>query len=221
MSQITPGTHRRHFIGGVAASAATLILNPWSDARAEIAASGEAPPSDEWLTRIKGKYRQVFDCTSPNDGFGAAFPLNFISSTKEAVKVTEKDIGTVVVFRHMAMPLVLNDAMWEKYKIGEMLNVKDPNTSAPATRNVFRANVPLNPGLTYERLMSDHGVIVVACNLALTVISGMLAPKAGVTPEQAKTEWTENVIPGVALAASGVYAVNRAQGAGCTYCFGG
>jgi intracellular sulfur oxidation DsrE/DsrF family protein len=29
------------------------------------------------------------------------------------------------------------------------------------------------------------------------------------------------LLPGVHLAASGVYAVNRAQQAGCTYCFAG
>jgi hypothetical protein len=225
MSQPGVGTHRRGFLGSIAAGAGTLLVARWSNANAEVAALtslAEAPVSDDWIAKIKGKYRQVFDNTSPNEGFGGAFPLNFIASTKEAIpKATDKDITPVAVFRHFAMPLMVNDTIWAKYKVGEVMNVKDPKTNAPATRNIFRDNIPLYPEVTYEKLASEHGVVLVACNMALTVISGMTAAKAGVTAEQAKKEWTAGLLPGVSLAASGVYAVHRAQGAGCTYCYGG
>ena len=221
MPQSIVGTPRRGFLGGIAAGAGALLMGRLSTANAELASLGEPPMADEWIAKITGKYRQVFDCVSANDGFGAAFPLNFIDSTKEALKVTNKDITPVCVFRHFAMPLMANDSIWAKYKVGELLNVKDPKTNAFATRNIFRDNIPLHPGITYEKLMSEHGVVLVACNMALTVVSGMLAPKAGVTPDKAKQEWTAGLIPGVSLAASGVYAVNRAQTAGCTYCHGG
>lgn len=216
------GTPRRGFLGSLAVGAAGLVLGPWSTAGAEMAgASASVPLGDEWVGRIKGKYRQVFDITTTGDGFGAAFPLNFIDSTKEATKVTDAEITGVVVFRHMSTPMMLNDATWAKYHIGALLNVKDPKTSAPAVRNIFRDNIPLRPGLTFEQEMATRGVIFVACNMALTVLSGMAAPNANVTADQAKKDWTAGIIPGVNLAASGVYAVNRAQQAGCTYCFGG
>jgi intracellular sulfur oxidation DsrE/DsrF family protein len=222
MSHSVSGTHRRGFLGGIAAGAAALVAGRLSNAGAEIfEAHANHGLDDGWVSKIKGKYRQVFDATAANEGFGAAFPLNFIASTKEALKVADSDITGVVVFRHFAMPLMLNDATWAKYHIGEMLNVKDPKTNAPATRNIFRDNVPLYPGLTYEQEMSARGVIFVACNMALTVISGMAAPKAGVTADQAKKDFTAGLLPGVYLAASGVYAVNRAQQAGCTYCYAG
>jgi hypothetical protein len=221
MSQPNVGTHRRSFLGNIAAGAGALLVGGWSKANAEVGLLVEPPVGDEWIAKIKGKYRQVFDCPTVNEGFGAAFPLNFIASTKEALKVTDADIGAVCVFRHFAMPLMLNDSIWAKYKVGEALNIKDPKTNAFATRNIFRDNVPLYPGETYEKIMSSNRAIFVACNLALTVISGMTAAKAGVTAEQAKKEWTAGLLPGVYLAASGVYAVNRAQGASCTYCYGG
>lgn len=213
-------TPRRGFLGSVAVGAAGLMLSQLSIAGAEVPGSGAAV-GDEWISRIKGKYRQVFDCTTFNDGFGAAYPLNFIESTKEALKVADSEITAVVVFRHFSMPILLTDAIWAKYPIGETLGVKDPKTNAPAKRNIFRDNIPLYPGLTYEQEMTSRGVIFTACNMALTVISGMTSAKAGVTAEQAKKEWTEGLIPGVNLAASGVYAVNRAQQAGCSYCYGG
>jgi len=219
MSQMAPRTPRRGFLGGIAGGAAALMVGRWSTASAEVLALS-APPSDAWIAKIKGKYRQVFDNTSPNEGWGAAFPLNFIDSTKEATKATDAEITAVSVFRHFAMPLLLNDAVWAKYHIGEMLNVKDPKTNAPATRNIFRDAVPLREGLTYEKEMAS-GVIFVACNLALTVISGMAAPKAKVTADVAKKEFEAGLLPGSNLAASGVYAVNRAQQAQCTYCYGG
>ena len=79
----------------------------------------------------------------------------------------------------------------------------------------------MRPGLTYEKMIAERGAIIVACNLALTVISGLAGQKIGVSAEQAKAEWTAGLLPGVALANSGVYAVNRAQERGCSYCYGG
>lgn len=221
MTMFPTGTPRRGFLGGIAAGAATLVLGRWSTANAAGAGLLESTAmADEWIRKIKGKYRQVFDITSANNAFGAAYPLNFINSTKEATTATDADITAVAVFRHFAMPLVLNDATWAKYKIGELLDVKDPNTKAPATRNILKDAIPLH-NISYAQLIAKPNVIVVACNLALTVISEMAAPKAGVTPEQAKKEFTAGVLPGVALSASGVYAVNRAQQAQCTYCYAG
>jgi hypothetical protein len=223
MSNEVSGTPRRGFIGSVAVGAATLVLGRMSTANAEVSSLMTAPPvSDAWLARLTGKHKQVFDCTAPNDGWGAIFSLTFIDTTKSALKVTDKDVNAVVVYRHFAMPLMLNDGIWSKYKIGELIGVKDPKTNAPATRNIFRDNMPLHPGLTYEEAMSKNGVIMVACNMALTVLSGMAAPKASVTPEAAKAEWAATgLLAGANLSASGVYAVNRAQAAGCSYAFGG
>ena len=213
---------RRRFLGGIAAGITALIAGRAATAGAEISRITSTPPADEkWITRIKGTHRQVVDCTTHNDGFGVAFGLNFIDTTKAALNVPESDFTSVVGFRHFSMPLALNDAMWKKYKIGEVLNITDPKTKAPAVRNIYRDNILGRPGLTYEQVMATRPVIITACNLALGVISGMAAPKAGATPDQAKAEWTANLLPGVTLVPSGVYALNRAQQNHCTYCNGG
>ncbi len=222
MSLTSSPTPRRGFLGTIAASAAVLATGRWSVAHAEILSSIEPPVvGDEWLAKIKGQHKQVFDCVEPNDGWGPAFGLNYLDSTEQAKKLTDKDVTAVVVMRHMAMPLTLNDATWAKYKIGELINVKDPKTSAPATRNIFDTNVPMRPGLTYEQMMANRGLVMVACNLALTVLSGMAAGKVGIPADQAKKDWEAGLLKGVYLAPSGVYAVNRSQEAGCSYCYGG
>ena len=105
MSQSVSGTHRRGFLGGIAAGAAALVAGRLSTAGAEIFSTPEFHALDDaWIGKIKGKYKQVFDATGANDGWGAAFPLNFAASTKEAVKATDADITGVVVFRHFSMP---------------------------------------------------------------------------------------------------------------------
>ncbi len=222
MSNVVSGTPRRGFLGSIAVGAATLVLGRLSTADAEVSTLVSSPPvSDAWLARLTGKYRQVFDCTGPDDGFGVVFGLTFVETTKSALKVTDKDVNAALVYRHFAMPLMLNDSAWAKYKIGELIGVKDPKTNAPATRNIFRDNILGHPGLTYEQAMAKNGIIMVACNMALTVLSGMTAAKAGVSAEQAAKDWNAALLPGVNLAPSGVYAVNRAQQAGCTYAYGG
>lgn len=217
----SPLSARRGFLGTIAAGAAALVAGRWSTAHAEMASSVTLPPVDDaWVARITGKHKQVFDAVTANE-WGPAFSLNYLDTTTQAKKLTDKDLSAVVVMRHFAMPLVLNDATWAKYKIGEVLGVKDPKTNAPATRNIFFNNVPMRPGLTYEQMIANRGVIMVACNLALTVVSGMAAPKAGVSADVAKKDWENGLFKGVYLAPSGVYAVNRAQEAGCTYCYAG
>ena len=66
-----------------------------------------------------------------------------------------------------------------------------------------------------------RGVVFGACNVALTVLSGMFAANAGVNADAAKKEWTAALIPGITLLPSGVWGVTRAQEHGCFYTTGG
>lgn len=219
LSILTP---RRGFVKSVAAGAAALVAAKWSTARAETLPSPDARSAlkDDWVSRIKGQHRQVFDAAEVNSGFAVVYALNFIESSKEAHNLDDSAHTAVVSFRHFATPLALKDEIWEKYKVGAMpmINVTDPQTNAPATRNIFHNNIMLYPGVTYESLMATRPVIMTACSLALTVLSSIAAEGAGVSAEEAKKEWFAGLIPGVVAVPSGVYAVNRAQQAGCTFC---
>lgn len=222
----TAPTPRRSFLQRFAAGTAALLAGGAATAHAAPARrpvpSAARSSDDEWLDRLHGDHRQVFDLVEPNSGFGAAFALNYMETYKLAhPDVSDDDISSVLVFRHFAMPLLVNDAIWAKYPLGQFLNVNDPETNAPATRNIFCNNVPLHEGVTYERMINSGSAVMVACNLALTVASQMAGQQIGVPADEAKAEWTANMLPGTFIAPSGVYAVGRAQEAGCTYCYGG
>jgi len=226
MPDHTPQTPRRGFVKSVVAGAAALTAGRWSTANAETVRGAPAAslhPEEDWVKRIHGKHRQVVDATQPNVGFATLFALNFFDSYR-GMGVPDTELTSVISHRHFAMPLLLNDSVWAKYPIAEIIGVTDPKTNAPAKRNIFHDAIMLHPGLTYEELLASKGkatVIFTACNLALNALSGMAAGKMGVNADVAKADWKAGLFPGVVLVPSGVYAISRAQEAGCTYCFGG
>jgi hypothetical protein len=207
-------TPRRSFLGRVGAAAVlafgTLSSRP-SQAQAQVARSD----SPDWPGALKGSHRQVVDAYAINAGFPLTFALTFLMPNESA--------SAVVVLRHGAFPIALEDAMWQKYKIGEAFKIIDPETKTAAQKNPFlrpKAGVLLVDDMALDRLLK-RGVIFGACNMALIHQSGMLAEGAGVSADEAAKEWAANIVPGVTLIPSGTWGVNRAQEAGCTYCAGG
>jgi hypothetical protein len=212
MHDVTP---RRGFFaraaGAMAAGVAAFSATPL---RAQTAAPSSGP---DWPGALKGRYRQVVDAYEANSGFPLAFVHTFLMPNEPA------DTSAVLVLRHGAFPIALNDAMWEKYKIGESFKINDPETKAPPVKNPFykpKPDVLPIDDMALDRLLA-RGTVVGACNVALTVQSKMLAPKAGVSEQEAAKEWAANVIPGVTVIPSGTWGVNRAQAGGCSYCAGG
>jgi intracellular sulfur oxidation DsrE/DsrF family protein len=220
-------TDRRAFLTTLATGSAALAAGGMAlhfGAEPAHAEPLDSSPFDEsWLTRLNGKHKQFFDAVTVNDGFPMGFAMNFLNLNNETYKIPDSQLSAVVGLRHFAIPIGFTDDIWARYKLGEFAKVNDPKTKAPATRNIFYHSGPgdvMFPGMAVEKVQA-RGVAFTVCNVALTVLSGVLAPNAGVTPEVAKKEWTAGVIPGMVLVPAGVLAVNRAQEKGCAYCFAG
>jgi intracellular sulfur oxidation DsrE/DsrF family protein len=69
--------------------------------------------------------------------------------------------------------------------------------------------------------LMKNGVMFGACNMALTVYSGIYAKNNNMDAAEVMKDWVAAVLPGVQIVPSGVVAVNRTQEHGCTYCFAG
>jgi intracellular sulfur oxidation DsrE/DsrF family protein len=105
-----------------------------------------------------------------------------------------------------------------------VFKINDPDTKAPAVRNPFYLNpsalaVPI-PDAVLQKLIA-RGVKVAACNLAITVYSGVVAQKMGLKHEDVIKDWTEAVFPGIQIVPSGVVACNGAVSRGCAYIYAG
>jgi hypothetical protein len=216
----TGTTPRRGFFRRIAGAMALGLAGPAPDpSRAQGAAPRIGGP--DWPEPLKGRHRQLVDTYEINKGAPLAFAHTFLA-TSEPPTANLVAATAVVVLRHNAFPLALGDEMWRKYKIGEWFKVDDPETKAPALKNPFlhpKAGV-LPDGMAIDLLLAN-GTVFGACHVALLFQSKMLAGNAGVSAQDAADEWTANVIPGITILPSGVWGVNRAQEAGCTYCAGG
>jgi intracellular sulfur oxidation DsrE/DsrF family protein len=224
----TQPANRRDFLGKVTGAAALMgvasLINP-AKANTVNYPFINAEDPDEWFKGIKGKHRIVFDCTEPKEIFPFAWPKIYMM-TNEATGASEKDCTAVVVLRHSAFAYALQDSLWEKYKLGEMQKINDPETKAPAVRNPFWKPKPDDfsaPGLGNVTLgipeLQSMGIMFCVCNMALTVYSAVIAGNTKQDAAAVLKEMQDGLIPGIPHMPSGVYAVGRAQEHGCGYCY--
>ena len=223
-------THRRGFLGRLAAGAAALGLGGLV-APAEAAArpsrdplvSPANPEFEAWLNKITGKHKMIFDVPEPNDGFVFAWARVFLNTTNETYGTSDADNSAVIILRHAGIPFAMESAMWAKYKLGQTFKITDPATKGPAIRHPLihlkPGDAPI-PGMGTDELIAK-GVQVGVCNIALTFYSMNMAKEMGTPAETIKKDWVANLLPGVFVVPSGVIAVNRTQEKGCAYCFAG
>jgi intracellular sulfur oxidation DsrE/DsrF family protein len=219
---------RRQFLGKIATGVAAIGLS--SIAPISAYAENVATPLEdveEWFKKIKGKHRIVFDATQPNGVFPFAWPKVFLL-TNAKTGTPEKDCSVVVVLRHSAIGYAMQDNIWAKYGIGELFQAEDPKTGKASTRNPFWKPKPGDfklPAVGEVQIgineLQDSGVMFCVCDMALTVYSGAVADKMKMDPAEIKKEWVAALLPGIQVVPSGVWAVNRAQERGCSYCFAG
>jgi hypothetical protein len=211
---------RRSFLTNVAGGAAALAATGF--AANELLAQGVSvypPPQGgwdlKWVDRVQNaKYRAVFDCAAFADGLALTNASVYMAGYKDVYNAGDSEMAPVIVIRHEAITMSVNDSIWERGKLGESLNIKDGD--APATRNVWlgrkAADGTVRPG-PLDGLIS-RGAIVLCCNLALMRAAGQFARAQNVPVEEARKLFIDNLVPGVIRQTNGIFAVTRAQMAG-------
>lgn len=222
-------TPRREFIGQLATAAVALVgtaacasaitsqqpvapagptTNPGAAAAAPPAPAARVTFDDSWTTRLTARHKGVFDSPEIGDGIAVFQAQIWIRGNKEALGATDADSQAVLVLRHAAVPMVFNDALWEKYELGKETKTKDYETKKFVARNPWRA--------TLESLQ-EKGSIILGCNLAAMGFASRIAERTKQDVEAVRQEIRANLVKGALLMPSGIYAVHRAQEAGCTY----
>lgn len=216
-------TPRRGFLARLAAGSLAFVAGGQATTHANSSPHASVPveKAEPWLLRIKGKHRQIFDAMEINSGFPLVMTHIWLMTNKSAYNLSPKELSAVLVLRHGAIAICMNDAVWAKYKLGEIFNVTDPVTNKPAERNIYAATkgfaLPPMAEAAMDNLKS-RGVILCGCNMALMHFSEVAAEKIGAPKGSTLQEWMKGLLPGVTLVPSGVLAVGRAQESGCTYC---
>lgn len=222
-----PSSPRRDFLATVAtaavAVAGTACAAPLAAATFSSTSGRAMPFDDNWTRRVSAaKHRAVFDSPQVEDGLALTHATFFMQGYKEQFALGAADVVPVVILRHTGTVMALNDMLWEKYALGERYKVKDPRTGKDAVRNPFLHvtkddKEPLvSPEASLEGLLAS-GAVLLACNKAAMRFAGMMATKFNRDAEEVRAEFRANVVPGVHLQPSGIYAVMRAQDAGCGF----
>jgi hypothetical protein len=225
-------TPRREFLGQIAASAIVFAgagcASPAAAATSAAAPAG-APSSgarstqwdDSWFARLTAKHKAVFDSPQIEDGMAVANASFFVSGMRDAAGAGEHDVQAVVVVRHQAIPMAFNDAMWQKYEIGKDKKIKAPGSDDWATRNPWIAGRRAAPDSAEPQAnftwLAAHGHILLACDRATRNYANTIARNFKLEQKAVYDEIKANLVPGFILQPTGVYAVLRAQEAGCAY----
>src|SRR5260370_19784868 len=158
MSELTNfTTHRRGFLGRVAAAAAACSLGGLGSlvaptASAAAAREPEAAPHptpspnaefEAWLNKIAGKHKMLFDVPEPHEGLAFAWARAFLDTTNEAYGTTDAQNSVVIVLRHSGIPYGIHTPMWAKDKFGAAFKIDDPATKKRAVRHPL---INLKPG---------------------------------------------------------------------------
>jgi hypothetical protein len=228
----TDPTERRTFLHNVlSASAAAAGVGLLSGcATANAGASLNAQPAREaplwdmsWQSKL-GRYKTVYDAPEPLNGTPMYTVALTIAGYKAALPRTAKEFTPVLVLRHNASFMTLNDSMWKRVRAHTRLTPKDV-ADAYVDRNPFISYVAGSPGNLVNATSSltalvNEGTIILVCNRALGILArGLMGaePGAFATVELATQEIWKNLVPGAYPMPNGLFAVAAAQDAGCGY----
>jgi hypothetical protein len=217
--------NRRTFLGAAAVNAAALASMPGSLLASVPADLTTTYSSDDWdvswPSKLSGKHKAVFDNSEVESGYGVWRAAAWARQNMEVLKAPMKDVTPAIVLRHNAIILAMQQSFWDKYSIGANKKVTHPLTAEPTDRNPVLLGekegipAPFNQATVTNQM--SHGVVVLACNLALQDCVDLIAKEDKVDAAEARKRALAYLIPGIILQPSGVFAVTLAQEAGASY----
>lgn len=217
--------NRRDFLAGLA-STSLLAAAPFS-LRGD-AAPHPAPLDDKWdlswVEKVeRAKFRAVFDSPEINDGDALFRAIVWCDQYKEVYGTARGDMAPVIVFRHRGIPLIMQSEYWRRFKIGKATETRTPEGKKWAEANPIIAS-PTDTSadaMKYSlgKFLADGGTVL-ACNFAFGMVVGRYEKEDKLDSAAARQAALAAAVPGVILQPSGIFAVLRAQEAGCKYIVG-
>ena len=174
------------------ATAQSVGSAPWQAARHE---------QDDWLDKIPGKHRMVFDTTQPA-GMSSAliYATNYYNANQSSYGLQNADLAVVIIARHISTVFAYNEAMWAKY--GDPISNFVDRTKDPSKTNTYGRQLTA---------LTGRGTHLAVCQLATRAIAGSIARAVSSTADDIFNELSANLLPNSHLVAAGIVAVGRAQ----------
>jgi hypothetical protein len=171
------------------------------------------------LVNHPARIKQVFDVVQIGDGKALNSIKNSLNGLRFGFGIPENQIKIVAALHGPANMLNYDDYLWDKYQIGEWLNVTDPATGKPAVKNLFyrsksglkkesASKDPDDPDSLYQdtgmQALQARGVQFLSCHTALEEQARVLIQrnKLAQSPEQIVKEMLAHALPGVLVIAA-------------------
>jgi intracellular sulfur oxidation DsrE/DsrF family protein len=214
----TGATARRSFLGRLIGGTAALTL--LGAAPRELLAEDVAP-GDDWMLDLKGKHRTVFDMSVHKNGKPLTQAKNYLDAWRDSFKVQEHDVNLVIGVHGDAIPVVLNDSVWARYKIGEQYEVTDAGTKTAGVRNAFAtANATAAGLVTPEQSvegLQKRGVRFLICMNTIAGATKKLSAAGLGGADEIHAAIMAGLLPGVITVPAMVVALTQLQEHGLKY----
>jgi hypothetical protein len=191
-----------------------------------VANAPHPPPVEEtfdvsWADRVQGRFRAVFDSPDISEGAALFRAMIWCEQYKSVYGTIRSEMSPVLVLRHTAIHLAMDDGYWKRFNIGKDLKLKSAEGKKWVETNPIRVTQPGLPekfaNYNLEHFMAEGG-IVLACHLALLAeVVEKFKKEDKLEDGAAEQRAREHLVPGVILQPSGVFGVLRAEEAGCRY----
>ena len=188
-------------------------------------------PEFQKLVNAPARVKQVYDVVQIGDGKVLNGVKNSLNGLRFGFGIPEHQIKIVAGLHGAANMLNYDDYVWDKYQIGEWLNVTDPATGKPAGKNLFynskgglekesASKDPDDRDSVYQdtsmQALQARGVQFLSCHTALEEQVRVLIQRDRLmqSPEHIVREMLAHTVPGVLVVASMVAAIALLQAEG-------
>jgi len=194
--------------------------NRFGGERAALASVADQEWDLSWVEKLTAPHKAVFDSPGVGEGMALYRAIGWCKQYNKVFGTARSDMNPVLVYRHESIPLVMDDSYWQTFHAGKAVKMKNDRTKKWYTNNPILAVPPDTPpqwaDFDLQHFQADGG-IVLACNMAFADVVTDYQDKFKLKRPDARTEALKHLLPGVILQPSGIFAVLRAQEAGCDY----
>jgi intracellular sulfur oxidation DsrE/DsrF family protein len=219
--------NRRSFFGtGIAAVGALGVTLPFAKAQLIDKHSDWKFADFDKLLKHPARAKQVFDIRPIGDGKFLNNIKNSLNGFHFGFGIPADEIKIASAMHGPANMLNFDDSIWEKYRVGEWLQLNDPKTGKPAVVNPYRrksaggsTNVEDRNSIfqdTSIEALEGRGVQFLCCHTATEEQAHALVSQYSLktSPEEIVQELQAHTLPGVLIVPSMVAAVSLLQSDG-------
>ena len=168
-----------------------------------------------FIDKLNGRHKQVFDVMDTT--IGLVVVKNWFEAWQAVYGLKHPDVNAIVGIAGKGFPINVSDALYEKFRIGELWQVNDA-TGKPALKNPWLAGD--RPGMfagAGVKPLQDRGVVFWMCNFALNNSAARIATAIQRPQPEVYQELRAGLNPGVIVVPAHTMMLGVAQEKGFTY----